>query len=364
MADQVILPFRVLDTSGDPVSGARVYFYRSGTDTALTAYTTSALSTAHDRPLVSDSAGFCALAFTDGTYSVRARIYDGSGNELFDIDPIQTSGIGSSASQISFAPITGNGADDVQDAIANNTAAIIAVEESDGNSNALLGAGGTGNAFTITPPTAITAYSVGQAYYVYFGRAPTGASTLNVSGIGTAAIKKYNSSGTKVDIAANDWARGAIKRLIYDGTEFVIAGPVNASETERGLVEKASSAENVAGTATGVFPDVAGVVEIVETQRPVVTVATGLLDTDAATVAWLARNGFSATVTKNGTGDYTVNLSTAQPNANYTVQATCNGNQRYFASIQNRTTTSFDIIALSATGTAFDPPAINLLVTR
>jgi hypothetical protein len=51
------LPVQVLDDSGDPVAGAKIFAYSAGTTNALDTYTTSALSSANANPIVADSAG-------------------------------------------------------------------------------------------------------------------------------------------------------------------------------------------------------------------------------------------------------------------------------------------------------------------
>jgi len=45
------------DTNGDPVSGAKLYFYAAGTTTPKTTYSDNALTTANTNPVVADSAG-------------------------------------------------------------------------------------------------------------------------------------------------------------------------------------------------------------------------------------------------------------------------------------------------------------------
>ena len=47
----------VLDSNGDPVSGAKVTTYLAGTTTAASTYTTSAGDVANANPIVADSAG-------------------------------------------------------------------------------------------------------------------------------------------------------------------------------------------------------------------------------------------------------------------------------------------------------------------
>jgi hypothetical protein len=53
----------------------------------------------------------------------------------------------------------------------------------------------------------------------------TGASTLNVSGVGAIAIKKVNNSGNIVDIVANDLIKNKYSTMTYNGTYFIMNNP-------------------------------------------------------------------------------------------------------------------------------------------
>jgi hypothetical protein len=80
--------------------------------------------------------------------------------------------------------------------------------------------GGVVNSFTLThsPPyiTAASAYRVGQVYVFIANNAITGASTLNVDGLGAKAIKKR----VTVDLAENDILEDQMVSVIFDGTNF------------------------------------------------------------------------------------------------------------------------------------------------
>jgi hypothetical protein len=80
--------------------------------------------------------------------------------------------------------------------------------------------GGVVNSFTLThsPPyiTAASAYRVGQVYVFIANNAITGASTLNVDGLGAKPIKKR----VTVDLAENDILQDQMVSVIFDGTNF------------------------------------------------------------------------------------------------------------------------------------------------
>lgn len=57
--------FQTEDANGVPYSGAKLYFYQSGTTTPITVYQDSAKATPHANPVVADSAGNFAEIFVD-----------------------------------------------------------------------------------------------------------------------------------------------------------------------------------------------------------------------------------------------------------------------------------------------------------
>ena len=76
--------------------------------------------------------------------------------------------------------------------------------------------GGTVDAITLTPSPAHTAYTAGQQLYFIASGANTGATTVNVSGLGVKSITK----GGATALAANDILSAAIVHIMYDGTRF------------------------------------------------------------------------------------------------------------------------------------------------
>ena len=75
---------------------------------------------------------------------------------------------------------------------------------------------GSADAYAIALSPAITAYVAGQEFTFKAGATSTGASTLNVNGVGVKNIKKKNDQA----IAAGDIEANAIIKVIYDGTSF------------------------------------------------------------------------------------------------------------------------------------------------
>lgn len=78
------------------------------------------------------------------------------------------------------------------------------------------------NIYTATPSPALTAYSTGQAVVITFTNANTAGASLNLNGLGAAAIQQ---SGLALD--AGQITANSVLALIYDGTNFQIVGPAS-----------------------------------------------------------------------------------------------------------------------------------------
>lgn len=176
-------PLRALDANGDPVSGARLYIYDTGTTSLQTVYTDSALTTPASQPIVANSNGVWAPVYHSGSTNVHITATDTDGNVLpgFPIDPAQSIPLSSSgASQVSFSPTASIAATTVQgaieevaeDALQNivedttpqlggpldtNSQQIRQSKGADIASDGTLTLGNDGNSFDITGTTTITA---------------------------------------------------------------------------------------------------------------------------------------------------------------------------------------------------------------
>lgn len=104
-ATLLIPPFRALDASGNPYSGAKLYFYASpGTTTPVDVYTTAALSVAHANPVVADSGGKFPNIYGSTAVAYRAVMKDSTGAvTLHDFDPINAG----SSSTVSSVNVSG-----------------------------------------------------------------------------------------------------------------------------------------------------------------------------------------------------------------------------------------------------------------
>lgn len=170
--DQLDLPYRVTDTNDDPVSGALVYVYRTGTTTDETVYSDSAGTTPHSQPITCDGSGVIPQIFYSGGNELRVLATTSGGSTVFDRDPIgRTSNSSSAASGISINTTTGNTETNVEDfahetqSQVNDLASVLVVPDG-GGSGALddVAIGGTtpaAGAFTTVSGSGAATFSGG-----------------------------------------------------------------------------------------------------------------------------------------------------------------------------------------------------------
>lgn len=96
---------------------------------------------------------------------------------------------------------------------------------------------GAANAYAIAPVPPIAAYAAGQVAVFVAANANTSASTLNVNGLGTKAIK----TTALVALGANQILAGAVCTCVYDGTQWQLTDAQPAQ----------SSANSIRGNNTG-----------------------------------------------------------------------------------------------------------------
>ena len=89
---------------------------------------------------------------------------------------------------------------------------------------------GSANAYAITPSPALTQYITGMPFSFSAANANTGASTLDINGLGAKAIVLPNGAA----LAGGEIAAGRIVTVIYDGTNFQMISP-SASEGSSSL---------------------------------------------------------------------------------------------------------------------------------
>jgi len=112
--------------------------------------------------------------------------------------------------------------------------------------------GGTADVITLTPSPAFTAYVAGQRHSFVASGTNTGATTVNVSGLGAKDIRRNDGSHTA--LSAADIASGQIVDIEYDGTRFHLLSDLPVDEAAAGAPVLVPAVEFRTGSATITIP--------------------------------------------------------------------------------------------------------------
>lgn len=230
MADQLIpLRMQIDDDNGLPLALGTIETYEAGTSTPLTAYQDSGASTALPWPIELNAAGV-PVNSSDAetpvyvTENAKIIVKDSDGATVYTLTQAPNAfASGSAASAISHQPNADNAATNVQDAIDNNTTSIATLEGEDediyerGTFYATYG--GSANAIELTTGRSLTALTTGQEFRFRASSANTGATTIDVDGIGTVTAK--TKSG---DALPSGYIRTDVDTVCrYDGTDLILS---------------------------------------------------------------------------------------------------------------------------------------------
>jgi hypothetical protein len=179
------------------------------------------------------------------------------------------------------------------------------------------------NMVSVTGTTTITGFgtiAAGALRTVTFTGALTlthNATTLILPGaanITTAA----GDSGIFISLGSGNWRCLSYQRA--SGVAVVVAAVASASESAQGIVELATSAEALAGTDTARAVTPAGLrAGLSATGTAPVFAARAWVNFNGTGTPAVRASGNVSSLTDNTTGDYTINFTTAMPDANYAV---------------------------------------------
>lgn len=105
---------------------------------------------------------------------------------------------------------------------------------------------GAANAIVITPTPAISAYAAGQRFAIKVAAANTGATTINVNGLGAKNLYKNTSSA----LVLGDLLVGQMIEGEYDGTQFQLMSPSSINPSGSLSI---TTAEAIDGSVTPVY---------------------------------------------------------------------------------------------------------------
>lgn len=326
--------FQAFTSAGAPLSGGKVYTYESGGSTPATTWTDSTGNTANANPVILDSRGEANIWFTPGV-EYRITVTDSSGGAIYG--PIDNIAGGPTPSAYFATIMTGTSQTEVFDDV--------------------VAPGGT-----ITGTIIMSGAAVNMAAGVTVASetsTPIGAeASNNVTVSGVATITSFDN--VTAGIVRNVTFSGALT-LTHNATSLILPSAANITTAagDFGMFQSLGSGnwkclvyQKADGTAV-----VSGSTAATQAQMETAT-STTLMVTPGRTQyhpgvakAWLVYNGATdstlashniASVTKNGTGDYSIALTTAFSSANYAVVfgglVWTNANQSAIPSIYNGTT--------------------------
>lgn len=214
--------------TGTAAAYAKLYVYLTGTSTQVDIFADSALTSALSQPVEADAEGVFPAIYVGSAELLRLLATDEDdvalpGYPMDGIIPVATSGTG--AAGVSFSPTEDVTATTVQAAI--EQVADLFTDQTAINNRALTPwvTGGSGDAYTITPTPAITAYG-GNTFLIRPNRANTTTSpTLNINGLGTRPLMNAGASLTPTALDVGELQPGREVLVYEDGeTAYVTLG--------------------------------------------------------------------------------------------------------------------------------------------
>ncbi len=185
---------------------------------------------------------------------------------------------------------------------------------------------GSADAYVIAPSPAITAYTEGQRFGFTATNASTGASTINVSGLGVKSIKKHHDQA----IAAGDIEAGAVVVVQYDGTSFQMLSQTGIAHIAN-LVE--DTTPQLGGALDGQNNAITNVASLeIDDSAPATPVSKTLYEDMILKIHCKHTHGTTvsgdvgiSSITNGSTGQYTFTHATNMGDTNYTTTVSARG---------------------------------------
>ena len=315
MANPLYYPvFRAFDANGEPLAGGKVYTYEAGTTTPKASYTNSTMSVENPNPVILDAEG-SAQIWVDGSYKINLLDANDVQQNDFPVDNFinEAGEVGPAGTfQMATAGGTANAitADYTPDVTLSNLTTV----------GVVFGAANT----TTTPtfsPDGLTPRTIvkngGQALVAG-----------DIAGAGHVGILEYNSANTRWELLNPAGANFSTASK----TETLTNKTINASQ----LVDASIAADKLASNSVTTAKILNSNVTTAKIADANITPAklSGAQSGSAPVYgvrAWVRFNGTNGTiaasgnvtsVTRTDTGEYSINITTALPSANYAAVGT------------------------------------------
>lgn len=221
MPNRVFVPQVVSAVAPDD----ELYIFVNNTTTQRTVYTSDGV-TVRSQPLVAHSdLTFDEFYILDNTAcTLLMQSQDGTVRPGFPLNDVFPSSVaGSTASAVAFDPIEAVAETNVQDAIEAVAGLAMSQPEISARSLTPWATGGTGDAYTITPDPALTAYGTNHFFLIRPDRtATTTTPTLNVNGLGAREIRARDNTGATRVLFPSELRLHRTIGVSYDGVRFYI----------------------------------------------------------------------------------------------------------------------------------------------
>tara|TARA_S200002703_G_scaffold24331_1_gene21125 strand:- start:1684 stop:4845 length:3162 start_codon:yes stop_codon:yes gene_type:complete len=241
--------FRVLDSNGDPVSGAKIYFDDAGTTDDQTTYSDSSLSTALPNPIICDSGGrptsdgnSLANVYV-GTTAYKCTITDSDDVQLYLVDDqkgaIDTSSFGTGSGTYT-RPVT----------VKTSDYSVVSGDQGD-----LIQADPTGATFTLTLPSAVTVgdgFAIGARHDGTANEvriATISGQTIDIPGSNATSGYALTEYGHQIELTSNgsDWVLYSETKAPGHGHRFLVTDRLTAAPSS----PNAGAFYLINGTPTG-----------------------------------------------------------------------------------------------------------------
>lgn len=108
MSNLPLLKYRAIDANGNPISGAKLYFYKDGTTTPLSVYSDSLFTISLGTSLTADSAGYFARFFMLDSEAYKVRLTTAADVLLWEEDVVWATNLVSDFMSIRIKQIASN----------------------------------------------------------------------------------------------------------------------------------------------------------------------------------------------------------------------------------------------------------------